>query len=268
MKKLYYFALALLLPLLGNAQKTLPYATGFETVQEQSEWTEFRVGPAKDPLYKWNFGSNQLNHSYPVGGSQLTNDWMVSPELSYTSGAIIDSIMFKAGGFGMPMGEDTIALYVLEGSNDPEQATSMTLLKLFTDSTYANDNTWRTFYNIPVSVNASNSFYLGIRYQTTSNWLDVSIDNISVSSTVGGVEIENTLNQVQVYPNPTSQYLNLDFDQNILIDQINIWDLNGREVKRYTANERSLNIEGLNTGVYVLQLVMKDQTQTIPFEVK
>ena len=67
---------------------------------------------------------------------------------------------------------------------------------------------------------------------------------LSVSS------IEN--DRLRVYPNPTSKMLNIESDFNI--QSIIILDITGRVVNMYNSPEQLINIEELNTGVYLLQI--------------
>ncbi len=246
------------------AQTPLPYETGFDTTEEQGDWTFFQTGG--EGFYTWNFSMfeahsapSSLSHSYPVGGTELTNDWMVSPEFNFANGGSVDSLWMAAGGFGMPMGEDTIALYLFVGSGDPAQANSKILLHLFSDENYMNDNTWRLFTNINIPA-VSGETYLAFRYQTTNNWLDVRFDDMKVS----GVEvsnINNIENKYLIYPNPaekgnalTIEGLEEDFSWRI-------FNIIGKEMSR-GSNPQVPILNEWNVGVYFLELINNKQKYT------
>ncbi|MDR2907226.1 MAG: M6 family metalloprotease domain-containing protein [Bacteroidales bacterium] len=68
-----------------------------------------------------------------------------------------------------------------------------------------------------------------------------------------GVEVsfgdETILN---LYPNPVTDVLNIQTDETIT--EIRILNLNGREVKRFRGNQKSLNVQSLPTGLYVVNI--------------
>lgn len=225
MKKLY---LPFLLILVGSsllAQTPLPYFTGFDNSSQQAGWTEYKLGVNSDP-YKWEVGTvspysapNSLVHYYPVGGSQQTDDWYVSPQFDFTLGATIDSLRYAFSGFGTPMAGDTIAIYLLNGSQDPAQAASIDMIYSFTDSTYLNDNTWRKIDPINL-LPVSGSSYIAFRYSTTNNWLDVRLDNLAINGENVGLK-ENKAEQkaVSLYPNPAKGILKIDLKDKTGTDQ-------------------------------------------------
>jgi len=65
-------------------------------------------------------------------------------------------------------------------------------------------------------------------------------------------------NQVRVYPNPSNGTMNIRVNQFVGKLNIQIVDLNGRTIYASTEDnfniEKSINIYGLQTGVYVLKL--------------
>ena len=110
------------------------YKTGFDNMTEQSGWAQYRVGVI-DPFYEWEYSAfealsnpNCILHNYPVGGTEVTDDWFVSPVFDFSEGGMIDSVWHRFSGFGLPLAGDTIAIYLINGSADPELAASKTCL--------------------------------------------------------------------------------------------------------------------------------------------
>ncbi len=233
--------------------QNLPYSTGFETAQEQADWDLFRLGPAMNNPYEWAINNGSLNHYYPVGGTELTNDWMVSPEIDLTSGVMLDSLDFKATGFGTPFGEDTVALYVISGNKNPALANNIELLYLLSDSSYNPDNMWRTIKNIAIPSQLGNG-YLAFRYQTTVNWLDVFVDNISIGATTSIDNGELSSFSFSVMPNPTSERIRLAVPEQERVEQILLTNLNGSTIRQFNATERDLDIAGVAPGIYLLRV--------------
>ena len=236
------------------AQIMLPYQTGFNTTAEQDQWTQYRIGDTSLMFNRWEFstiGDPSLTHGYPVGGTEITNDWIVSEEFDFSAGAAIDSIRFKGAGFGFPFGIDTIALYVIAGNQNPDVATKQILLKLFTDSTYSNANIWRSFYGITVPV-VDGPAYLAFRYQTIVNWLDVDIDDLAVSSGISGISKNNNASTLHVHPNPTQD--KLFFNKTNEIRQVVLFDSQGRKIHTEVFTGNYIDVSIFNAGVYFIQV--------------
>ncbi len=91
------------MPIISNAQISLPHYTGFNNAS-RTKWMEgqFKLGGATDPLLPMEFSLllTLLGHSHPIGGKKYTDDWMVSPEFDFSKGAILNFIQYRIHGFG------------------------------------------------------------------------------------------------------------------------------------------------------------------------
>ena len=79
--------------------------------------------------------------------------------------------------------------------------------------------------------------------------LDDETPNSILESTLGA--------KTKMYPNPAKQNLTLSCED-ALIKQVVVYDLNGREVKRFNmdaVNKTVLNIEGLSNGMYTISIL-------------
>lgn len=66
----------------------------------------------------------------------------------------------------------------------------------------------------------------------------------------------NLKNKVQIFPNPVSSILNINFDGNVLIE---VYDLNGRKI--LVSSEKHINIQNLKAGIYIVKILnSKDNT--------
>lgn len=243
-----------------QAQKKLPYYTSFDNVSEQEGWTQYRFGAISD-FYQWEMeafkprsGSYSLFHLYPVGGSEVMKDWMVSPELDLSNGGNIDSLAHLGSGFGTPQEGDTIALYLIEGNADPSKASKKTRLILFSDAEYKNDNSWykKTDVEIPAT---SNKAYLAFYYHTTNNWLDVYFDNLQVSSSVNTSAQPEIQAEMNIYPNPASGLVQINLPPNMELESLEVLDNQGRVLFRDITQRRQLDVSGYPSGVYVIRAV-------------
>lgn len=240
----------------SSAQTTLPYFTGFDSDAQKTGWQKFKKGAAVQ-TNEWQYAAmgafsapNCLQHNYPVGGTEATKNWFVSPAFNFAPGAKIDSLRYAFSGFGVPAAGDTVAVYLLKGNADPALATSRTLLYDFRGNNYANDNVWRnlTSINIPAT---TGSCYIAIYYRTVNNWLDVRFDNLKVRS-LGSTSIGNTAQQAEdvvLYPNPAKDLLQVKTQKRFT--QTYIYDLNGKVVYQ-EAFRTSIPVAKLPPGNYII----------------
>jgi hypothetical protein len=70
-------------------------------------------------------------------------------------------------------------------------------------------------------------------------------------------ENSNT-NNITIYPNPTSNVINLQLPQNISIGNIQLYNALGSIVASYPIKEQ-IDVSNLRNGIYYLQLISKDQ---------
>ena len=192
------------------------YTTGFDNATQQAGWQEFKKGTILQTEH-WNYQNAQafsapdcLVHLYPVGGTEPTDNWFVSPAFSIEEGGMLDSLRYAFSGFGTPQSGDTVFIYLLNGNADPALATTSSILYQFSGANYANDNTWRLLAPITLPAQTGNS-YIAFRYKTIVNWLDVRFDNLALSgASFAGID-DQQLAAMNIYPNPANNELNLTF---------------------------------------------------------
>lgn len=93
-----------------------------------------------------------------------------------------------------------------------------------------------------------------VSYSTT-NW--TSVVDAGVTFSAGGVLglDENILSsKVSVYPNPSSGVLNVDIPSDVLVSNVSIFDVTGKQVKIFKSISKSLDISSLSTGIYILKI--------------
>ena len=230
------------------------YYTGFDDLDQNSSWSLLIQGDST-PVNEWQVSNahnltppNSLEHLYPVMGQTLVDNYFVSPAFNFSNGGMIDSISHRFSGFGTPMGEDTIGIYLLVGGNTPSTASSSFALKIFTDSEYINDGNWRTSKKIVIP-SVSGESYLAFRYSTTVNWLDVQFDELYVSGGfIVGKEDAKTQSKLKITSNPVAR--TISFNQT-LYGEYRIFTVHGRLVKTGILNSNFLNVEELPRGTYI-----------------
>lgn len=246
----------------GMAQTELPYYSGFDNEDQINGWEEYRLG-AESEFYLWEVLSdspfsdpNHLIHYYPVGGDELTDDWFVSPGFDMPEGGTIDSLRHAFSGFGVPQDGDTIAVYALTGSQDPELATSQNLLFDFRGDDYMPDDAWRMISDIEIPP-SDEPVFIAFRYVTVVNWLDVRFDNLRISSNVvdNTRELQNR-QTFSIFPNPASDKLTIHTSEQ-LNSEVQIYTVSGNLISREIIDDGNVNISDLTSGVYIIEVELE-----------
>jgi len=84
--------------------------------------------------------------------------------------------------------------------------------------------------------------------------------NISAQNTVPVVTVsvnEHLSSQFNLYPNPATNVVNITNSENMLVQQITIYDIAGKQLNTQTFNNQAeiqLNVENLSNGSYMLHI--------------
>lgn len=254
--------LGMLCAISTSAQESLPYYCDFE--ENGTDWVQYRLGPTSDEFYTWEFVNDELTHYYPVGGDDVTDDWMVSPEFDFSNGATLDSVRHKSGGFGFPFGLDTIALYLVNGAENPDLASTVTLLFLYTHSEYSPDNTWQSLYDIEIPSIEGES-HIAFRYKTDNNWLDISLDDLYISGApLGIIGAQEEYQSLGIYPNPAENVLNFT-ESELEFSEIRIYTISGMMAlqENLNYNTQAIDISELPNGMYTVVATDKTGMKTL-----
>lgn len=124
---------------------------------------------------------------------------------------------------------------------------------------------------IVAGITGSDALY-PTEYQSSFLTDDAMEDNVSISAgfiaifdqLVNVNEFETTENTIQVFPNPSSEVINIsanDLQQAVC----NIYDITGKTVYSHKLNSPSINIEILPSGIYTLTLQTPSSLRTAKF---
>lgn len=248
-----------------KSQVSLPYATGFETMQERNDWVVYKDGSLNSP-YTWSentdhasSGSYGIFHDYNVGGdiSDTIIDWLVSPQILNGS---LSSISLDVYGENMGGVEsvDYFGVWVSFGSPNPENGDFIEISNLsnFSLNWVFKDTTVFTAFLPP----PPSDFYIAFRYKSTNHWYSIGIDNVSINGNVTSVKEEsNDLNRTEIYPNPTKNRVNIRAVNPI--SNLRICNLEGKIV--YFDNdineEKSIDVTSFKKGIYVMKYYIEEQ---------
>ena len=97
---------------------------------------------------------------------------------------------------------------------------------------------------------------------------DGSIDawslEICTAPITTGINSSVIENNLALYPNPTSNILNVSFGNIQFVEQITLTDLQGKIIvqkKNITSNNLQLDLSNYNNGLYLLQVQSKEDTK-------
>lgn len=100
------------------------------------------------------------------------------------------------------------------------------------------------------SYNQSTSTY-NLNGRTTYNY------NSSITLGTEQTEIENQ--KITVFPNPTSDFLNIQNTSNSAIDKVIVTDMSGKTILQQNQNSAPVNVQNLTKGMYLLQVLSGDK---------
>ena len=107
------------------------------------------------------------------------------------------------------------------------------------------------------------SFYIGISWNhctiasngtcnTSQTWGDVIVDDLSFSTQLGVNELNNSINNIILFPNPSSLILTIQTEEDIT--SLAIYNTIGEVCNYKPLDAKSIDISGLSSGVYYLEV--------------
>jgi len=106
-----------------------------------------------------------------------------------------------------------------------------------------------------VTFSGGNWIFGGV--ECTIGSLTTQSSSCPYSSCSSGSSIEDFNNfSFSVYPNPSNQQINIESEQ--IFDNIKIFDATARELKNFTFNNKTINIENLPKGFYIIRFLRQE----------
>lgn len=194
-----------------QAQTPLPYATGFDDAGQQEGWQAFRGGEAGSPSWELLSGGapsspNFLWHDYVLNEHEgdTIRDWFVSPPFDFIHGARFAGLKLYVNAItGVIDPADRIGVYLLMGSADPMQASTVRLLCDLTEHV-AGTSDWMDAPPCTIDPIAGEC-HIAILYRASTNQFTLSVDDIRVDPLQTGITDQGGITSgVQLYPNPST----------------------------------------------------------------
>jgi hypothetical protein len=237
--------------------KDLPYSATWEITDEQNEWTQYRLTPST--FFDWNFSTGAISHDYPVGNIQgdTIRDWMVSPIINFHS---TSKLSFQGNVFSL-IGiteVDYFGIWFSDGSKDPNDGDYVEILDL-TGSTVGPNMIDTAGVEISFTTDEG---YIAFVYEATNNWFTVGVDSVAIIPDFVPVKVVDTYldDQINIFPNPTSDRFNLSISNTIALEgfELNVFNSLGQLVISQPINNHQTAIDCSlwMDGVYFYQVRM------------
>lgn len=83
------------------------------------------------------------------------------------------------------------------------------------------------------------------------------------NGTLATEAVANSVNKISLFPNPTREYLS--FTNKEILDQVLIYDMNGRLIKTYPNVAKTIDVSTLENGIYLVKVFSGVESQTLKF---
>ena len=244
---------------------SLPYTLDFENVTTPDLPTctsIFNAGTGNDwrTTLPGEYGFANKALTYVYHGTNAANAWFFTQGVNLTAG-VQYNISYKYGNNG---GTTYVEKLKVAYGNNPS-VSAMT--NSIADHPNIVNGTSSTVSALSSSVDftptVTGIYYFGFNAYSAADRNRLYVDDISITqSSLATSETALAKNNLKVSPNPFADILNISDVSNV--KSISVMDIAGRLVKTFDKPESTLHLGGLNAGMYLVVLNMKDGSkQTI-----
>lgn len=237
---------------------TVPYHEDFETAQGAAKWDTTDLN-FDDGNWFWaditygNLGYQQSYcFAYIYSYMNAANDWLVSPGLSLTGG-VSYNISFKYAEYDSTKTEK-LKVFIGNSALPADFSDVVVDLDAFSSQTF---NTFTYSYTPATTGN----YFVGFHAYSDVNQGAILIDEFDASSGSSLNEETSPLNDVTIFPNPTSDIVSIN---NALSSIITIADITGQIIYSNKSNESKLviNVRDFAKGMYILSIEKDGYSKT------
>ena len=174
------------------------------------------------------------------------SDWLITPQI--TLGDSGNVVKFWAKSNTLDYGAERFKVLISSTSTTPSSFTAISTGNYIE----ANTDTWLEYtYNIPASYN-SQAVYIAIQCVSLDTFVFM-VDDFKVTTT-GTASAEKFFTEnFNMYPNPTTDVLNIASKNESEVKEIAITDLTGKKVKSIQ-NTTTINVSDLASGTYLIDI--------------
>jgi len=204
------------------------------------------------------FGASiSITTDIPSGGYQTNTQYAISVNISSSA---------SAHGFQLTaekISDDTKIGTFVAGTGSRVTGSRVT-------HSASNQNSWSFQWTSPATQQGSVKFYAAGNAAngngSANDGADETVTTSTSAITVLGLSRETQLD-FAMYPNPSTEYVTIQLPSEISKAAVNVYDLTGRLLKTamITSEIQTLDVQGLSTGIYVLQIHADGKTGTQQF---
>jgi len=203
------------------------------------------------------------SYSYDNNFGPLTpNNYIFSPaiDLSAHTGSSI-KLKWKAAAVDADWSAETYSVYVSTSNTVGAMEASATKLLSISLSGIVN----LTVNELDISALAGQSVvYFAFRHHDSSDEFAMAIDDVEVVVTATGSSEDFFKENFTMYPNPTTDVLNITSKNGLNVNEIRISDLTGKVVK-VQKDASTINVSDLATGTYLIDITTNEGKATSKF---
>ncbi|MGL2967426.1 T9SS type A sorting domain-containing protein [Flavobacterium sp. XGLA_31] len=242
-------------PYYGYLAVTLPYSNDFENAD--NNYTDGFIGfsrtstddTATPPIYG---DGDTGNFLYTFNSTTADSDkWGYSRAISLAAGEVV-TINFKTRLWAPD--PDAVSEMTLDVTVGDAQSTTAQTTVL--NSIATSDDTAYTDQTAEFTAPADGVYYFGFHNNSVAGATQtyMFIDTLDISSVLSTNSFISS--KLRVYPNPSSNLVNISNDVNATINSVEMTDLNGRVVKSLNVNATNgqVSIADLATGIYMMKI--------------
>lgn len=178
------------------------------------------------------------------------SDWLITPQI--TLGSTGNVVKFWAKSNTLQYGAERFKVLISSTNTTPSSFTAISTGNYI----QANTDTWLEYtYNVPASYN-SQAVYIAIQCVSFDSFVFM-VDDFKVTTT-GTASTEKFFTEnFNMYPNPTTDVLNIASKNGSEVKEITITDLTGKKVKSIQ-NTTSINVSDLASGTYLIDITTNE----------
>lgn len=121
-----------------------------------------------------------------------------------------------------------------------------------------NTKSWSFDWTAPATGVGNITFYNALGIKTTTRFVYTS--SLSIAQNTTSISEEETKKIISIFPNPTSDYINVNSTENIR--NINLMDLTGKVIFNHIGNDLKLiDISNINKGLYILNITLQNDSE-------
>lgn len=193
-----------------------------------------------------------------AAGQSVNNDWLISPKI--TLGNSGNVLKFWAKSCDADYGDERFKVGISTTGTTPSSFTVISATPYITNPSTAQ---WVEYtFNLDASYNGQD-VYIGINC-VSDDQFGFAIDDFKVT-TAGNVSTEDFFKEnFTMYPNPTTDVLNIMSKNGLNANEIRISDLTGKVVK-VQKDASTINVSDLATGTYLIDITTNEGKATSKF---